>query len=112
MDAEANDIVLAALMKAWGFRVRSIRLYRLDKPGVNSNGLINETTGLLTPWTSETDILQALSVHHEVSVATIKIHWGPSLASGSEGKEVIEPVAVQLVWLAEVCCRGFEERSL
>ena len=47
MDAEANDIVLAALTKAWDFRARYVRLHRLDKPGVNSNGIINKTTGLL-----------------------------------------------------------------
>jgi len=111
MDAEANDIVLAALMKAWDFRVRSVKLYRLDKPGVDSNGTMNKTTGLLPPWTSGTDILQALSVHHEVSVAMIKTLWGPRLASDLEGKEVIERVAEQLVGLAEACCRGFEERS-
>ncbi|RPA91283.1 hypothetical protein L873DRAFT_1848385 [Choiromyces venosus 120613-1] len=111
MDAEANDIVLAALMKAWEFRVRSVKLYRLDRSGIDSNGIMNNTTGLPPPWTSGTDILQALSVHHEVSVAMIKTLWGPRLASDVEGKEIIERVAEQLVGLAEVCCRGFEERS-
>ena len=71
---------------------------------------MNKTTGLLPPWTSGTDILQALSVHHEVSV-TIKTLWGPRLASDLEGKEVIEPVDEQLVGFAEACCRSFEERS-
>jgi len=49
MDTEANDIALAALMKAWDFRVRvcSVKLYRLDKSGTNSNMTMNKTTGLL-----------------------------------------------------------------
>ena len=54
---------------------------------------MNKNTALLPPWTSGTDILQALSVHHEVSVAMIKTHWGLRLASDSKGKEVFERVA-------------------
>jgi len=42
MNAEANDIDLAALMKAWDFRIRSVKLYRLDKAGgVDLNRTIN-----------------------------------------------------------------------
>jgi len=63
-DAEANDIVLAALMKPWDFRVRSVKLYRLDKPGVDSNRTMNKATGSQLVSTRGTDILQALSIHH------------------------------------------------
>jgi len=63
-------------MKAWDFRIRSVKLYRLDKAGVDLNRTMNITNGLLPPWISRADILQALSVHHEVSVAMIKTLWG------------------------------------
>ena len=65
MDAEANDIVLAALMKPWDFRVCSVKLYRLDKPGVDSNRTMNKTTGSLLVSTRRTDILQAPSIHDQ-----------------------------------------------
>lgn len=110
LDAEANDIVLGALFKAWDFRVRNAKLYGLD-PGVSPNGILVQATGLAPPWTSGTDILQALSVQYEVSGALLKSLWGPRLASDVARKDVTEKIAEQLAGLAEVCCRGFEERS-
>jgi len=112
MNAEVNDIDLAGLIKAWDFRIHSVKLYRLDKAGVDLNVTMNKTTGLLPRWTSGTDSLQALTVYHKVSVIMIKTLWGPRLASDLEGKEGIEPVAKRLVGFAEACCRGFEGRSL
>jgi len=49
MNAEANDIGLAALMKVLDFQIRSVKLYRPDKPGVDLNGTMNRTTGLKPP---------------------------------------------------------------
>jgi len=69
MDTEANDIVLTALMKGWDFRVRSVKLYRLDGPDIDSNVTINKTTGLLLPWTSGT--------FYKPSVSMIKTLRGP-----------------------------------
>ena len=37
MDAEASEIVFTALMTAWDFRVRSIKLHRHGTSGVDSN---------------------------------------------------------------------------
>jgi len=55
------------------FRIRSVKLYILDKAGVNMNRTMNITNSLLPQWTSRTDILQALSIHRQVSVTIIKI---------------------------------------
>jgi len=44
MNAKANDMGLAALMKALDIRIRSVKLYRLDKPGVDLNGTMSRTT--------------------------------------------------------------------
>ena len=74
---DGQNIVLIVLMKVWDSPVRSVKLYRLDKPGVDWNGTMNKTTGLLAWWASGTDILQALSVHHEITVAMIKNALGP-----------------------------------
>lgn len=109
-DAEANDIVLGSLMAAWRFRVHSARLYGMEG-GVDANSLIKQASGLAPPWTSGTDILQALDVQIDVSRALLKSLWGPKLVADDERREIAERVAGQLVGLAEVCCRGFEERS-
>lgn len=110
MDAEANDIVLGSLMAAWRFRVHAARLYGLED-GVDANGIVVQAGGLAPPWTSGTDILQALDVQYDVSRALLKSFWGPKLGTDEERREVAERVAGQLVGLAEVCCRGFEERA-
>lgn len=110
MDAEANDIVLGSLMAAWRFRVHAARLYTMED-GVDANGIVGRADGLAPPWTSGTDILQALDVQYDVSRALLKSFWGPNLGADEERREVAERVAGQLVGLAEVCCRGFEERA-
>lgn len=109
-DAEANDIVLGSLMAAWRFRVHSARLYGMDD-SVDANGVVKKATGLAPPWTSGTEILQALDVQYDVSRALLKSFWGPKLGTDEERREVAERVAGQLVGLAEVCCRGFKERA-
>lgn len=110
MDSEANDIVLGSLMAAWRFRVHSARLYRIED-GVDANGIVKQASGLAPPWTSGTDILQELDNQYEVSRALLRSVWGPKLGTDEERREAAEKVAGQLVGLAEVCCRGFEERA-
>lgn len=110
MDAEANDIVLGSLMAAWRFRVHAARLYDMED-GVDANGIARQAGGLAPPWTSGTDILQALDVQYDVSRALLKSFWGPNLGTDEDRREVAERVAGQLVGLAELCCRGFEERA-
>jgi len=95
-----SDIAFTALMKAWDFRVRSIKLYRLVKPGVDSNKTMNQTASWLLPSTGGTDILPARGVYHEVSVTMIPKFWCPREASHGKGKEVIEIVAELLVLFA------------
>jgi len=100
IDAEANDIVFAALMKVRDFRVRSVKLYSLDKPGVDSNRTMDKTT-IATPVDQRDRHFTSPQCYHEVGVTMIKTLWGPRLASDLQGKEVIEPVAEQLVGFAE-----------
>lgn len=110
MDAEANDIVLGSLMAAWRFRVYAARLYDMED-SVDPNGILVQACGLAPPWTSGTDILQGLDVQFDVSRALLKSFWGPKLGTDEERREIAERVAGQLVGLAELCCRGFEERA-
>jgi len=65
IDADANGVVVTVLRKTWDLRVRSVKLYRIGKPGVDLNRTMNRITGLLLSLTSRTDILQALRVYHE-----------------------------------------------
>lgn len=108
-DSEANDIVLGALISAWKFRVHSAKLYGMEGL-VDVNGILKQIKGLTPPWTSDPNILQALSVQYEVSSGILKTLWGERQNVNEEFPETVERLAGQLVGLAEVCCRGFEER--
>lgn len=110
LDAEANDIVSAGLTAAWNFRVKFASQYRLDgKGGINSNGCLQHSKDYDAPWTSEKDLIQALDDQFQVSNATYR----------TLGNMTEDPVRLglsarieqQLVELAEICCRGFEERA-
>lgn len=108
-DSEANDIVLGALLSAWKFRVHSAKLYGMEGL-VDANGILKQIKELTPPWTSDPNILQALSVQYEVSSSIIKTLWNERRNPDEEFAEIAERLAGQLVRLAEVCCRGFEER--
>jgi len=90
MDAEANDIVLAALIQPWDFWVTTAKLYRLYTPYVDLDKPMKKATGLLLTWTrtTGTDILPPFSLHDKTRLG------GKWQASNREGKEVI-PVAVE-----------------
>ena len=109
-DAEANDFVIKALEKAWLFRVNNAKLYGLGgKHGVDVNGLLMESRGFVAPWTSELDLLHSLADQFKVS--EFALH--PLLAPTEDPKrnDIAEKIKNQLVHIAEVCCRSFEERA-
>ncbi len=111
-DTEANEIIVGALMAAWRFREHNSTLYNLNGPqGVDMNGRLRNSTGLPPPWTSDTDTLQALGDEYDVSRVAIKTLYGPKINTEEERREIAEKLAQQLVELAEVCCRAFEERA-
>lgn len=105
-DAEANAIIIGALMTAWDFRVTNARLYHL-KDEIDENGLLREAGGLPSPWTSESDILQSLNDQYEVSQAVLKTLY---MHVDQERQDLMERITDNLLSLAEICCRGFEER--
>ncbi|KAH0613283.1 uncharacterized protein H6S33_009663 [Morchella sextelata] len=107
-DSEANDIVLGALISAWKFRVHSAKLYGMEGL-VDVNGILKQIKGLTPPWTSDPNILQALSVQYEVSSGILKTLWGERQNVNEEFPETIERLAGQLVGLAEE--RYFDARG-
>lgn len=108
-DAEANDIIIGALMAAWKFRVRSAELYGIKN--VNENGLLGDSGSFPAPWTSTPAVLQSLADQHELSITLLKSIINPKLNEDPSRLEVAEKISEQLVDLAEICCRAFEERA-
>lgn len=109
-DSEANDITISALERAWHFRVNSAELYELSGPdGVDKNGLLEKSDGYQAPWTSEIFLLEALSNQREISEASLKAIGGPT--EDPKRQDVFSKLSNQLVHLAEICCRAFEERA-
>jgi nuclear pore complex protein Nup133 len=109
-DSEANDIIIGALERAWQFRVDNAKLYELSgEHGIDKNGLLEKSDGYLAPWTSDALLLEALSIQRDLSEAAIKALWGPT--EDPKRQDVVSKLGLQLVHLAEICCRSFEERA-
>lgn len=118
VDIEANDIVTVALTKAWDFRVASAPLYGLDdeeEQNVDSNGRLAGSRGFPPPWTSEPELLEALGgktdSQYEVTGKVLRDLLEPSASEDVKRRAVVEKLILQLMDIAEICCKSFEERA-
>jgi nuclear pore complex protein Nup133 len=110
-DSEANDLIIGALTKAWKFRAQSAQLYGLSgKHGINRSGSLQKADGYPAPWTSDPLLLEALADQYQISMATLDAFFGPT--EDQKRIEMVKHIAHQLVQLAELCCRSFEERAI
>jgi len=112
VDGEANDIMVRGLERAWDFRATSARLYGFSgQHGISKNGLLRKSSELAAPWTSDSDLLQALVEHYDLSKTVLKLLWEPAVSEDPERRDIVNEMADHLVSLAEICCRAFEERA-
>ncbi|KAI5784588.1 Non-repetitive/WGA-negative nucleoporin C-terminal-domain-containing protein [Geopyxis carbonaria] len=111
-DAEANAVIIAAMMAAWDFRVNSAELYNLaGQSGIDQNGLCKNSLNFPAPWTSSPAILGSLDEFYDFSTNVLTTIGNPKSTEDPRRLEIVEKISEQLVHLAEILCRAFVERA-
>jgi len=107
--SEANNLILDGLQRAWEFRAEHAALYGLSgENGISKNGVFQSPKGYMAPWTSEPNLLEALSAQHELTGLTLQGILG---LSDDAKREAFQTLVLQLVRLTEISCKAFLERA-
>ncbi|OLL23434.1 Nucleoporin nup132 [Neolecta irregularis DAH-3] len=86
---EANEIILKILRTAYKVRDERRNLYQITEES------------RVEPWTCTEAVLQAVSTQYELAIEVVK---------GAKEAELFDKIVGQIVGMADVLCRGFEER--